>query len=238
MSSLIIKQIRNDMKKMADKKKAEDLQRFFKTAPGEYGEGDKFHGVVVPDIRKLVKKFKDISLSQTQSILKSPWHEERFFALQVLVHKFQTAKEDHHKEKIYKTYISNFRYINNWDLVDTSAKQIVGAYLFDKGKTILYQWAKSKDLWTRRISIISTFYFIGKKEFNEALKIAKILLNDEHDLIHKAVGWMLREIGNRNLDLEEKFLKEHYKKMPRTMLRYSIEKFPKPKRQEYLRGSI
>ena len=164
-------------------------------------------------------------------------HEERLVALFILIHKFQ-AGDDKQKEKIFKLYLKNTKYINNWDLIDLSANKIAGEYLINKPKKILYKLAKSKSLWERRIAIMSTFQFIKNNQFEETLKISNLLLKDEHDLIHKAVGWMLREVGKRSLAIEESFLRKLYKRMPRTMLRYAIERFPEKKRQAYLKGKI
>ena len=225
------KDIKKSLIKLGNHEIAQHSQRFFKTEKGEYGEGDKFLGIRVPIIRKQLKNFANISLGQTLILLKSPFHEIRLFAVLMLVQKFSSGDE---KRKIYELYLKNAKYVNNWDLVDSSAHYIVGAFLIDKDKTPIYELAKSNDLWERRISIISTFYFIKSGKFDDALKISEILLDDKEDLIHKAVGWMLREVGNRNLSEEEKFLKKFVLKMPRTMLRYAIEKFPETKRKKYL----
>lgn len=223
--------LRKKLKDKANPKRAKILQRFFKTGPGEYGEGDIFLGIVVSDIRGVAKKYNSLKIEEVARLLCSKIHEERLTALLIIINKFQTGED---KKKIYNFYLKNTKYINSWDLVDLSADKIVGIYLLDKPKSILYKLARSKNIWERRISIIATFNFIKNNKFEETLKIAKILLNDEHDLIRKAVGWMLREIGKRNLKTEEKFLKKYYKKMPRTMLRYAIEKFPEKKRKQYL----
>ena len=216
---------------------AEHSQRFFKTGKGEYGESDKFLGIRVPVLRQQVRKYKHITLKDILSLLKSPFHEERLFALLLLVENF-TKGATVERTAIYKLYIKNTNYINNWDLVDSSAHYIVGAYLEDKDKKPIYKLAASDSLWERRIAIMSTFHLIKKNEFDDALSVSKILKNDEEDLIHKAVGWMLREIGKRNLAVEKAFLKEHYQYMPRTMLRYAIEKFPEKERNRYLQGTV
>lgn len=218
---------------MADSEIAERSQRFFKTGKGEYGEGDQFLGIPVPDIRKVARKFKRLPVKETEQLLHSSYHEERLCALIILVNKAKKADE-HEMQQIYDLYLNNTKYINNWDLVDTSAEHIVGRYLVDKNKAALYKLAKSDDLWERRIAIISTFYFIKNEEFEDTLAIAELLLRDKHNLIHKAVGWMLREVGKRNMEIEEIFLNKHISQMPRTMLRYAIEKFPEEKRQHYL----
>jgi 3-methyladenine DNA glycosylase AlkD len=213
------------------------LQRFFKTGKGEYGEGDIFYGIKVPVQRKIAKQFNDLPPIELKILLSSNAHEERLIAALILVDQFK--KGDEKKKKfIFDFYIKNRKGINNWDLVDLSAPKIIGEYLIDKEKDLLYKFATSKDLWDRRISIISTQTFIRERFFEDTLKISRILLNDKHDLIHKAVGWMLREVGNRDIKTEEEFLKKHYKTMPRTMLRYAIEKFPERKRKDYLKGKI
>jgi len=232
-----LEDIRQRLKKNGNKEKAKKHQSFFKTGPGEYGEGDVFIGVTVPEIRKLAKEYKTISPNEIKQLLQSPIHEERLLSLFMLIHRY-SKRDGPEKKRIYELYLKNTKFINNWDLVDSSAGHIVGAFLFDKNKNPLYDLADSENLWKRRISIISTLYFIRRKQFTDTLKIAKILLLDKEDLIHKAVGWMLREIGKRDISVEENFLKKYYKKMPRTMLRYAIEKFPEPKRQRYLKGKI
>jgi 3-methyladenine DNA glycosylase AlkD len=230
-------QIQQKLRKLGDEKRAKASQRFFKTGPGEYGEGDVFLGISVPKLRKLAKEYKDLSLKETRVLLRSSIHEARLLSLFILIGRFVTGDESE-REKAYNLYLNNTRFINNWDLVDASAGQIVGAFLADKEKAPLYRLAASKSLWERRVAIISTFYFIRQDAFSETLKISERLLSDKEDLIHKAVGWMLREVGKRDLQTEEKFLKRHYKKMPRTMLRYAIERFPEPKRQDYLKGRV
>jgi 3-methyladenine DNA glycosylase AlkD len=230
------KEIVQELKSLADDKKALDLSRFFKTGKGQYGEGDEFLGIVVPRQREVAKKYKNLKLDDIQIILESQYHEFRLTALLILVEKFQKGAEDEKKE-IFRFYMKNLRYINNWDLVDVITPKIVGAYLLDKPvqRKILYTLAKSKDLWERRIAIVATHAFIRSGDFSDTLKISKILLGDKHDLIHKATGWMLREVGKKDLKTEEEFLDEHHQKMPRTMLRYSIEKFEEEKRKRYLK---
>ena len=232
-----VQNIQRKLKQLGSKEKAKILQRFFKTGPGEYGEGDAFIGIKVPELRKLAKEYDGITTPQVKRLLTSAIHEERLLSLFILVRKYEKG-DDAEKKGIYDLYLNHTKYVNNWDLVDASAQHIVGAFLMNKKKEPLYRLAKSTDLWERRISVLATFYFIKHDKFTETLKIAQILLTDREDLIHKAVGWMLREIGNRHLPAEEKFLKKHYKKMPRTMLRYAIEKFPESKRQKYLKGQI
>jgi len=232
-----MKNIYSDIRKQSDPERTINLQRFFKTKKGEYGEGDVFLGLTVPQCRKVVKQYKILDLCDVLKLLKSKYHEERLIALLIFVEQFSKGDPKKRKE-IYDNYLNNTKYINNWDLVDLSAHKIVGAYLFDKNRSVLYKLAKSSDLWEKRISIIATAWFIKNNDFDDTLNISDILLNDKHDLIHKAVGWMLREIGNNDLLVEEKFLKSRYKTMPRTMLRYAIEKFEEGKRKKYLKGEI
>jgi len=231
------KNIQKELRQLADPETAVQSLRFFKTGKGEYGEGDLFLGIRVPVLRKRAKQYHDIPLAVSGELLKSEYHEERLFALIVLVEQFKKSGPDQ-AEAIYHLYLEYTQYINNWDLVDISAAHIVGAFLYKRDRQPLYDLAVSKELWERRISIISTFYFIRCNEFGDTLNISKRLLKDKEDLIHKAVGWMLREIGKRNLKTEEVFLKKYYQKMPRTMLRYAIEKFDEEKRKNYLLGRI
>ncbi len=233
----MIKQIQSQLKRAGSKEKQAILQRFFKTGKGEYGEGDIFIGVTVPRIREVSRQFQSASLDDTIQLLKSPVHEERLTALLILIDQFGKAQRDGQK-KIYELYLKHTRFINNWDLVDLSAHHIVGAFLDGQDKGILRTLAASKLLWDRRIAIIATFYFIRRNEFQDALSLAEMLLKDKEDLMHKAVGWMLREVGKRDLAKEEDFLKKHYREMPRTMLRYAIERFPEGKRQAYLKGTV
>ncbi|MFY9226124.1 MAG: DNA alkylation repair protein [Blastocatellia bacterium] len=232
-----VTEIRNKLQALANKEDAKFAQKFFKTAPGQYGAGDIFLGIRVPQLRQLAKEYKNIELVEIVELLKSSFHEERALGLFILVLIFQKANETLQQE-IYNLYLNNTSFINNWDLVDVSASHIVGKYLTNKDKDILYQLAKSNSLWERRISIIATYYFIKNNDFTDTLKISEILLKDKEDLIHKAVGWMLREVGKKNLKAEEDFLAIHYKIMPRTMLRYAIEKFPENVRQQYLKNLL
>jgi 3-methyladenine DNA glycosylase AlkD len=226
--------IEKELQKKTNPEKIKVFKWFFKTGPGEYGEGDQFLGITVPEQRKIAHQFLHLSLPEIQKLLKSPIHEYRFTALEILVAQYEKAKDEATQKKIYDFYLKNTKHINNWDLVDTSAPYIVGHYCFDHDTDILYTLAQSKNIWERRIAIIATQYFIRQNKFTHTLKIAKMLLTDTHDLIHKAVGWMLREVGNKSFETEEKFLKRHYQKMPRTMLRYAIEKFPLEVRAMYL----
>ncbi|MEK6855885.1 MAG: DNA alkylation repair protein [Nanoarchaeota archaeon] len=231
-----LQSLRQDIQKEANPTKARLLQRFFKTGKGEYAEGDVFLGIMVPVTRGLVKKYSELSLSELEELIHSKYHEERLLALLILVNRF--FKHPDKREEIYNFYLSNTHYINNWDLVDLSAPNIIGNYLLNKNKSVLYKLIKSNNLWERRISILATFWFIKNGRFDESLAIAELLLKDKHDLIHKAVGWMLREIGKRDINILKKFLKKHYQIMPRTMLRYSIEKFPEKERKLYLKNRI
>jgi 3-methyladenine DNA glycosylase AlkD len=232
----MLEKLQKDIQKLSNKKRAAELSRFFKTGEGEYGFGDKFVGLTVPDCRKLAIEYKDLPFEDLYKLLRSEIHEERLIALLILVHNFE--KDDMLQRRIYEFYLKNIKFVNNWDLVDLSSYKIIGGYLIDKPKTVLYKLAESKNLWERRISIISTYCFIKNKEFDDTFSIAEILIKDDTDLIQKAVGWMLREVGKIDLEAEVKFLDKHYKEMGRTALRYSIEKFPEKTRQSYLVGTI
>jgi len=221
------------LRELADPAVAKAAARFVKTGKGEYGEDDQFIGVRVPAIRTLAKQYRDISVKAVVPILHSPFHEERLLALIMLVYLFEKG-DDTRRREIYKIYLANTRHINGWDLVDSSAHQIVGGYLLDNKRSKLDALSKSRMLWDRRISIIATYHFIKHNQFDDTLRIAEKLLYDKEDLIHKAVGWMLREVGNRNKATEVRFLDKHGQSMPRTMLRYAIEKFDKQQRQHYL----
>ncbi len=226
--------LKKELKSLADYRQAKILSSFSKTGKGEYGEGDKFLGIKVPIQRKIAKQYKELSLRDLEKLLNSKIHDYRQIALFILIDKYNRS-EARTKKEIFSLYLKNTNHINNWDLVDSSAPHIVGNYLIDKSRNVLYKFAKSKNLWERRIAMLSTYAFIKNNDFIDTLKISRILLTDSHDLIHKAVGWMLREVGNRNREAEEIFLKKHYRKMPRTMLRYAIEKFPENKRKFYLK---
>ncbi len=230
----MLKELKSELKSLADSQKAKDSQWFFKTGKGEYGEGDVFHGITVPALRKVSKKYIKLLLKDIEKLLYSKYHEERLLSLYILVLQYSKGDESA-KEEIYNFYYKHRSQVNNWDLVDSSAHKIMGDYLMERDRSILYKMAQSKDLWTKRISIITTYAFIKNNDFKDTIKISEILLKDEHDLIHKAVGWMLREVGKKDMKTEEAFLKKHYKKMPRTMLRYAIEKFPESKRAFYMK---
>jgi len=236
-SSLSVPAVHQHLQKLADPKIAQQCQRFFKTGPGDYGEGDQFLGIRVPVLRQQVTLYRDLANTEVISLLQSPFHEERLFALLLWVKKFQKASEAE-QEDLFRLYLSHTQYINNWDLVDSSAYQIVGAFLADKDRQPVYELSQSQSLWERRIAMIATFQWIRHHDFEDALAIAKLLQENSEDLMHKAVGWMLREIGKRDIATEKTFLKAHYANMPRTMLRYAIEKFPEPERQQYLQGLV
>lgn len=230
----MVENIEKDLRKYASPERAVGAARFFKTGRGQYGEGDVFIGVTVPDVRKVAKEYKDLNVTDIQVLVNSPIHEERLLAVIILV--LQSKKADERgKEKLYKLYLKNTKNINNWDLVDVSAEHVVGGYLDGKDTSILRKLAHSKSVWERRIAILSTFHFIKKGNSKETFTIAELLLHDTHDLIHKAVGWMLREVGKRcSLKEEMAFLDKHYKTLPRTMLRYAIEKFPEREKKKYM----
>lgn len=229
--------IHRRLEALGNPERVRTLQRFFKTAPGEYGEGDVFAGLYVPEIRKLAREYEALPLPEVLDLLHSRIHEARLLALLVLVRAYARG-DAATRERICRLYLENSRFINSWDLVDTSAEHIVGRHLLDRDRAPLYALAKSGLLWDRRIAVMSTFHFIKRGEFGETLRIAERLLGDREDLIHKATGWMLREIGKRDRTAEEGFLRVHCNVMPRTMLRYAIERFPEELRQRYLRGEV
>jgi len=229
----MLQKIKQDLQKGANPEKAKIYQRFFKTGPGQYGEGDKFLGLTMPEQRVIAKKYINLPLEYISKLLQSQYHEHRMTALVILTYKYPKADETLKKE-IYEFYIKSYDKINNWDLVDVTAPRIVGEYLSDKDRTILYDFANSNHLWKKRIAIISTFTFIRKKDFQDTIKISEILLKDTHDLIHKAVGWMLREMGKKDEIQLTNFLDKHHKTMPRTMLRYSLEKLSEAQRKHYM----
>lgn len=217
--------------------KAKQLLRFFKTGEGEYGEGDQFLGITIPEQRAIAKKYKTMRLDEIKRLLENPWHECRMTALFILINYFNLGKELE-KEAAVRLYLDSTDYVNNWDLVDSSAYKLLGPWLENRDRSVLYRLAESESLWEQRIAIIATMHFIRKNDFTDTLALSEKLLNHHHDLIHKAVGWMLREAGNRNKAAEDAFLKKHYHRMPRTMLRYAIEKYPEEERQAYLKGQI
>ncbi len=228
-----------ELRKVSTPYRAEQSAKFFKTGKGEYGEGDVFIGVDMPTMRSIAKNYTSMSLKDLQTLLESKIHEYRMVALVILVNKYKKSKkEKFQKREIYNFYLKNTRNINNWDLVDISCPHIIGEFCLIEGPGILRDLAKSDHLWEKRVSIVSTLRLIKEKRYGETLAISDMLINDEHDLIHKAVGWMLREVGKKNKGVLELFLKERYKSMPRTMLRYAIEKFPEDERKKYLLGHI
>jgi len=232
-----VKALKQELQRHVKPEKVAVYQRFFKTGPGEYGEGDVFIGITVPDQRKVARLFIDMNLKDVMSLLDEEVHEYRLTALLILVAKYEKGSEEL-KAQIVEAYCRAADRINNWDLVDLSAYKILGPWFIDRDKSLLYEFARSGHLWKERIAMLTTFHFIKNKAFDTALEIAEILLHHEHDLIHKAVGWMLREIGKRDGDVERNFLKKHYRTMPRTMLRYAIEKFLEEERQDYLKGRV
>ncbi len=227
------KGIERRLRALRDPLIADHHLRFFKCGPGQYGEGDAFLGIMVPALRKLSREFTPISVDEAFALLQSKWHEARILALMILVRKCERGDEPARQE-IYRRYLASTNRINNWDLVDISAPAIVGAYLHDRDRAPLFTLAKSSSLWERRIAIISTLLFIRHDQFDDTLRIAEILLDDRHDLIHKATGWMLREVGKRDRPVLERFLRKHARRMPRTMLRYAIERFPEELRGRYM----
>ncbi|MDP3987762.1 MAG: DNA alkylation repair protein [Candidatus Levybacteria bacterium] len=227
--------VKKDLQKLSDPKKAKILSRFFKTGKGQYGEGDIFLGIPVPNQRRVAKRYVNLPLNELEKLLNSKIHEHRLTALLILVDKYKKTRLDSARQEIFDFYLKNTKNINNWDLVDLSAPNIVGNFLLNSNRNVLYKLANSKNLWEKRIAVLATYAFIKNNQFEDTLKISQILLKDKHDLMHKAVGWMLREVGKRNQEIEEEFLKKYYKQMPRAMLRYAIEKFSEEKRRFYLK---
>jgi 3-methyladenine DNA glycosylase AlkD len=233
----MIDEIQSQLVSLSNSEDGLFLQRFFKTGPGQYGEGDLFRGIRVPELRRLSIANQGISLEQAEGLLHSAYHEDRLLALLILVRKYGKADEAG-RAAVYELYLRSTRFINNWDLVDASAEHIVGAYLSNRSQETLDHLARSHSIWKRRIAVLATFHFIKRGTFDATLRIAEILIADEEDLIHKAVGWMLREVGKRDMPREAAFLSAHCRQMPRTMLRYAIEKFPEEKRRRYLKGAV
>jgi 3-methyladenine DNA glycosylase AlkD len=229
----MVRSVRRDLRAVSSARRAAVNRWFFKTGPGDYGEGDRFLGITVPDLRRIARAHTDLPRNDVLRLLRSKWHEERQLALLILVRQYAHADE-RGRRAIHRLYLRNTRWINSWDLVDASAAQIVGAHLQKGERNILRRLARSKSVWERRIAMIATSHYIRNGDFADALAIADMLVNDEHDLIQKAVGWMLREIGNHDRQAEERFLRRHAHTMPRTMLRYAIEKFPDRLRRQYL----
>ena len=234
---MTLTEVRGKLKQLADPETAAHSQRFFKTGPGQYGEGDRFLGIRVPVIREVAEKARDLPLDKVASLLHSKWHEERLLALIILTLQFRRG-EARRQRQVLDFYLDNLEWVNSWDLVDSSAHLIIGPWLQDRPRDLLHELARSPVLWERRIAMMATYCYIKQDDHADALAIAETLLDDEHDLIHKVCGWMLREIGKRDQSVEEEFLQEHYRRMPRTMLRYAIERFEEGLRQRYLRGQI
>lgn len=233
-----VNNLKKDLMKLANPVRAQKLLQYFRTGKGEYGEGDRFLGLTVPQCRGIVKKYRNLSTIDTAFLLKSKYHEERLIVLLILVHQFEKGDEPN-RQKIYQLYLSSTKYINNWDLVDLSAPRIVGGYLLDKDWSVLKKLAKSQNLWERRIAVLASSAFINKGNSHPTLEISTLLLKDKHDLIHKAVGWMLREVGKScGQSILEDFLKKHYSSLPRTTLHYAIERFPASLRRKYLEGEV
>lgn len=231
--------IKRELEQYSDPEKAEFMPRFFQTGPGGYAEGDRFLGITVPHLRRAARKFyRQISLEELEALLQDEIHEYRFTALAMLVYKFEKAETPEERREIVHFYLANADFVNNWDLVDASADKILGAYLYHRDRSVLWELARSGHLWRQRLAVIATFYFIRRGDFAETLQLAEFFLDHEHDLIHKVVGWMLREIGKRDFQVEYAFLREHYRRMPRTMLRYAIEKFDPELRRAFLQGLI
>lgn len=235
------KNLAAEIKKLGNPEKAKNSERFFKTGPGQYGEGDIFLGLTVPQQRQVIKPFLDLSLSDLSEALHSKYHEFRLTALLILNHQYVKAtktKNDKLCQELCEFYLKHSTRINNWDLVDVSARNVIGEYLYTRPRKILYKLAASKNLWERRIAIIATYAFIKKNDFADTLKISEILFQDKEDLMHKAVGWMLREVGKMDRKTLDQFLRKHYQNMPRTTLRYAIEHYPESDRQKFLKGKI
>lgn len=231
----MLQQLTTDLLQLGSPEKAAFLSRFFKTGKDQYGEGDVFLGITMPEIREIVKKYPSLLLEEWTELLQSPYHEFRMAALIGLMKRFQKAKKEAGTQQcIFDIYLSNLDKINNWDLVDVTCRDIVGAFLLHKDRSILYELAERPHLWSQRVAIVSTWYFISRNQFTDTLQLSELLLSHKHDLIHKAVGWMLREVGKRDELVLEEFLDTHLKQMPRTALRYAIERFPESKRKYYL----
>lgn len=233
----MIPAIQKELEDLGEVSRVAILQRFFKTGPGEYATGDRFRGIRVPVLRRLARKYQDISLADAGHLLQSPFHEDRWLALLILIRHYYRGDQGV-REKIHRFYLEHTQFVNNWDLVDASAPHLVGHYLEGHRDETLTRLAASGNLWERRIAIIATFHFIKKNDFDETLRIARLLLGDREDLIHKAVGWMLREVEKRETTVAENFLQTYYRNMPRTMLRYAIERLPEARRQAYLKGTV
>lgn len=237
--SVLTEQIIEALKDKANPGKVPILLKFFQVFPGGYGEGDQYMGVTVPDQREVARQFfKEICLEDLSQLIKNPFHEVRLTGLLALVYRYEKTKSETEQRKLVDFYLAHLDFVNNWDLVDSSCYQILGHFYWKKDKTVFYELADSGQLWRQRVAMISSFYWIKKGEFADALALAEKLKNHPHDLMHKAVGWMLREIGKRDFDAEYEFLTKHYRTLPRTALRYAIEKFPEELRQDFLKGNV
>jgi 3-methyladenine DNA glycosylase AlkD len=234
---MVTAEIQRELESLGDPRHAAILLRFFKTGPGEYGEGDRFRGIRVPVLRKMARKYRHLSLAEAGRLVQSAFHEDRLLALLILIHHYYQGDAPV-RDAIHCLYLKHRSFVNNWDLVDASAPHLVGHYLRDRNTDPLTRLAGSRVVWERRMAIIATFHFIKQDDHDETLRVARLLLGDPEDLIHKAVGWMLREVGKRDVTVAEAFLQAHYRQMPRTMLRYAIERFPEARRQAYLKGAV
>ena len=237
MPDMLIAAIQRELESLGDVAQAAILQRFFKTQPGQYGAGDRFRGIRVPILRGLAKKYQDLSVAEAGRLLQSIFHEDRLLALLILMRHYNRGDQVV-RDKIHRLYLEHSRFVNSWDLVDVSAPHLLGHYLEGRPKDPLTRLAASGNLWERRMAIIATLHFIKQNDFDETLRIARLLLGDPEDLLHKAVGWMLREVQKRQNTVAEAFLQAHYRNMPRTMLRYAIERMPEARRQAYLKGTV
>ena len=234
---MLIAAIQRELESLGDAAQAAILQRFFKTQPGQYGAGDRFRGIRVPILRGLAKKYQDLSVAEAGRLLQSTFHEDRLLALLILMRHYNRGDQVV-RDNIHRLYLEHSRLVNSWDLVDVSAPHLLGHYLEGRPKDPLTRLAASGNLWERRMAIIATLHFIKQNDFDETLRIARLLLGDPEDLLHKAVGWMLREVQKRQNTVAEAFLQAHYRNMPRTMLRYAIERMPEARRQAYLKGTV
>ena len=227
-------ELKETLRSIASPERAEVTRSFFKMGPGEYSEGDQFLGIRIPDLRSLVKNANAVTLRQAVTLLHSEWHEERFMGILLMENRFERAGEESLQEEIVKAYLANTRWVNNWDLVDASAPSILGAWLLTRKRSVLSELVRSENLWERRIAIVSTLTLIRAGEFSDTLRLTERLLSDSEDLMHKACGWMLREVGKKDRNILISFLGKHASGMPRTMLRYAIERFPQQERQAWL----
>lgn len=234
----IVQEITDILKVKGNPDKAKHLARFFKTGKGQYGEGDLFLGITVPEQRAIAQKYQHTEFEALSELIESPYHEVRLTALLIVVYKFEKAKSPDLQAQCVDFYLRHTRYINNWDLVDLTCYKLLGVWLEDKDRSLLHSWAANGDLWKQRIAIVACMHFIRRKDFSDFLRIADLLLQHQHDLIHKAIGWLLREVGKKDKEILTTFLSTRYRTMPRTMLRYAIERFPEEERKAYLASEI